>query len=73
MPQSDTGDSGPFDATCLCALLGRADLSVEAAATVLEVNEADIRAYIAALKPVPRYVILALERIVDMRGMVTRG
>jgi hypothetical protein len=27
-------------------------------------------AYLASQKPVPRYVILALERIVDMRGMV---
>jgi len=48
-------------------LLGKADLTEEAAAAVLEVDEADIRAYVAAEKPVPRYVILALERIVDMR------
>ena len=51
-------------------LLGKADLSEEAAATVLDVDEADVRAYVAAEKPVPRYLILALERIVGMRGMV---
>jgi plasmid maintenance system antidote protein VapI len=53
----------------LRVLLGKADLSEQAAATVLELDEAEIRAYIAAERPVPRYVILALERIVDMRGM----
>jgi hypothetical protein len=56
------------DAARLRALLGKADLSEQAAATVLEVDEADIGAYVAAHKPVPRYVILALERIADMRG-----
>jgi len=30
-------------------------------------SEADMRAYVAAAKPVPRYVVLALERIVDLR------
>ena len=48
-------------------LLSQADLTEAAAATVLELDEANIRAYIAAKEPVPRYVILALERIVDMR------
>ena len=48
-------------------LLSQADLTEAAAATVLELDEANMRAYVAAKKPVPRYVILALERIVDMR------
>jgi len=56
-----------LDARGLRVLLGKADLTEEAAATVLELNEADIRAYVAAEKRVPRYVILALERIVDLR------
>lgn len=67
MSQSNPSPSGPRDAGGLRVLLGKADLTEEAAATVLEVDEADIRAYVAAEKPVPRYVILALERIVDMR------
>jgi hypothetical protein len=69
MSQTDTSSPGLPDAVRLRALLGKADLSEEAAATVLEVNEGHMRAYVAAKKPVPRYVILALERIVDMRGM----
>ena len=48
-------------------LLSQADLTEAAAATVLELDEANMHAYVAAKKPVPRYVILALERIVDMR------
>ena len=67
MSRPDATTSG---AIRLCVLLGRADLSEEAAATVLEVDEADIHAYVAGDRTVPRYVILALERIVDMRGMV---
>jgi plasmid maintenance system antidote protein VapI len=65
--QSNPRSPGPRDSRGLRVLLGKADLTEEAAATVLEVDEADIRAYVAAEKPVPRYVILALERIVDMR------
>jgi len=53
MLQAEEG-SGSFDATRLRALLAKSDLSEEAAATVLEVNEADIRAYVAANKAVPR-------------------
>jgi len=67
MSQSNPRSSGTRDAIGLRVLLGKADLTEEAAAAVLEVDEADIRAYVAAEKPVPRYVILALERIVDMR------
>jgi hypothetical protein len=44
------GHVGPFAAARLRALLGKADLSELAAATVLELNEADIRAYSAAEK-----------------------
>ena len=70
MSQSETSSSARLNATRLRALLGKADLSEKAAATVLDVDEADIRAYVSAEKPVPRHVILALERILDMRGMV---
>jgi len=69
MPQPDASSLGPPDAKRLRVLLGKADLSEEAAATVLDVDAADMRAYVAAKRSVPRYVILALERIVDMRGM----
>jgi hypothetical protein len=65
----DASFSDPPHARRLRMLLGKADLSEEAAATVLDMDEADIRAYVASEKPVPRYVILALERIVGMRGM----
>jgi len=54
MFQSDAMSSGPLDATRFRGLLGKADLTEEAAATVLEVHEADIRAYVAAKKPVRR-------------------
>jgi hypothetical protein len=36
-----------------------------------EIDEADVRAYCTGEKPVARVVILALERVVDMRGMAT--
>jgi len=69
MSQPDASRSGAPGATRLRVLLGKADLSEEAAATVLDVEAADMHAYVAAQKSVPRYVILALERVVDMRGM----
>jgi hypothetical protein len=69
MFEADASSPAPLDAMRLRVLLGRADLSEEAAATVLEVDQADMRAYVEGKKPAPRYVILALERIVDMRGM----
>jgi len=67
MSQSNASTSSVLDARGLRVLLGKADLTEEAAATVLDLNEADIRAYVAAEMRVPRYVILALERIVDLR------
>jgi len=67
MSQPDTGSSSPPNAKRLRALLGQAVLTEEAAAIVLDVDEEDIPAYVAAKKSVPRYVILAPERIVDIR------
>ena len=67
MSKSNASTPDARGGKCLRVLLGKADLTEEAAAIVLELSEADIRAYVAAEKPVPRYVILALERIVDLR------
>ena len=67
MSQFDPSGSGAAAATQLRRLLGKADLTAEAAATVLDLDAANVRAYVAAEKPVPRYLILALERIVAMR------
>ena len=67
MSDSNIAFGGPLDARGLRGLLGKADLTERAAATVLELNEADMRAYLAAERPVPRYVVLALERSVDLR------
>ena len=54
MSQSNASTSSVLDARGLRVLLGKADLTEEAAATVLELNEADIRAYVAAEMRVPR-------------------
>jgi len=62
-----------MNAERLRILLGNADLSLQTAADVLEVDESDLRAYEAGEKPIPRYVLLALERIVDMRRRGERG
>jgi hypothetical protein len=67
MSRPDTGSSSPPNAKRLRVLLGQADITEEAAAIVLDVDEADIRAYVAGKQSVPRYVILAVERIVNMR------
>lgn len=67
MSSSEQKSSGATNAARLRALLGKADLSEEAAATVLEIDESEIRAYCSGDKPVPRIVILALQRVVDMR------
>ena len=67
MPPADKGPSRTTDAAHLRALLGKADLSKQAAATVLEIDEADMRAYSAGEKIVPRIVILRLERVMELR------
>jgi hypothetical protein len=48
-----------------CAIVGRADLGEQAAPGALAIEEADVRAYCTAEKPVARVVILALERVVE--------
>ncbi len=59
--------SSAIDAARLRTLLCRSDLTEEAAATVLEIDKADLRAYSGGEKPVPRIVILASERVADLR------
>lgn len=48
-------------------LLDAAGLSQRAAAAELEINERTMRRYCSAGAPVPRVVVLALERLRDMR------
>jgi hypothetical protein len=47
-------------------LLKRARLGQAEAARVLEISDRDMRRYASGEKPVPRVVILALERLVDL-------
>jgi hypothetical protein len=50
-------------------LLKRAHLGRSEAAEVLEVSDRDMQRYASGEKPVPRVVILALERLVDLEGL----
>ena len=65
-------DASLTNAIRVRSLLSRADLSEQAAAVVLELNETEMRAYCAGERPVPRVVILALERLADVREMAPR-
>jgi hypothetical protein len=58
MSQREAISSSPPDAVRLRALLSKADLSEGAAAIVLDLDEADIRAHVAPEKPLLRVVIL---------------
>jgi plasmid maintenance system antidote protein VapI len=60
--------ANPRDAWRVRELLDQADLTEEAAARALEISEPTLRSYRDGKQPVPRNVILALERLVDMRG-----
>jgi len=55
-----------FDSACIEDLLKRAHLGQAEAAEVLEISNRDMRRYAAGEKPVPRVVILALERLVEL-------
>lgn len=55
-----------FDSDHVSELLKRAHLGQSEAAEVLEISDRDMRRYACGEKPVPRVVILALERLVDL-------
>jgi len=64
----DGDDSVPADAARLRALLVRAGFGQHTAARELEIAEHDMTCYCAGHEPVPRVVMLAVERLVDRRG-----
>ena len=64
--------SQPSDANKVRELIDRAGLSQRAAARELDINERAMRGYCAGDK-VPRVVILALERLVDLQRKVSKG
>jgi hypothetical protein len=61
MPVSD---SARINELLKCAHLGQSE-----AARVLEISDRDMRRYACGEKPVPRVVILALERLVDLERL----
>lgn len=61
--------SKPTDAARVRELLAKIGLGQRAAARELDINERTMRDYCAG-KKVPRVVILALERLVDMQRRV---
>jgi transposase len=66
-----TSASEPSSATLVRELLRRAGLSPEAAARELEIDEKTLRAY-CVNKVAPRYVVLALMRLADLRETAER-
>jgi len=60
--------ANPMDAWRVRELLGETDLTEEAAARALDISEAVLRRYRDGQEPVPRGVILALERLAGMRS-----
>jgi hypothetical protein len=68
--QSDPSDyATPSDATRVRGLLAQIGLGQRGAARALEINERTMRGYCAGDK-VPRVVMLALERLVDLHRQV---
>jgi DNA-binding transcriptional regulator YiaG len=63
--------SEPTEADQVRALLTLAGLSQRAGARELEINERTMRAYCAGDK-VPRAIILALERLVDLQRQIAK-
>jgi DNA-binding transcriptional regulator YiaG len=61
--------SKPTDASRVRELLAKMELGQRAAARELDINERTMRDYCAG-KKVPRVVILALERLVDLQRRV---
>lgn len=62
--------ANPTDATKVRNLLAQIGLGQRAAAHKLDINERTMRGYCAGDR-VPRVVMLALERLVDLRNQVT--
>src|SRR6516225_6325130 len=65
---SEEGGSSPADNARVRELLRAAGLSPRAAARELEIDELALRGYCTG-KAVPRYMMLAIERLVDLRRM----
>ena len=65
---SDADDFVLADAARLRALLVRAGFGQHTAARELDIAEHDMTCYCAGHEPVPRVVMLAVERLVDRRG-----
>jgi hypothetical protein len=59
--------ANPLDAWRVRDLLGQTDLTEEAAARALDISKAILRRYRDGQEPVPRGVILALERLARTR------
>ena len=59
----------PDDSTRVRWLLMRTGLTTPAAAAEIGVDEGTLEAYLAGA-PVPRTVVLALERVVDLARMI---
>jgi hypothetical protein len=70
MPPKEADYSAPSEADQVRELIARAGLSQRAAARELEIGEREMRGYCAGDK-VPRVVILALERLVDLQRRVS--
>lgn len=65
--------SQPSDAQRLRQLLSQLSLSQRGAAAELGANPRDMRYWCSGERPVPRMVVLALERLVDLQRMVQNG
>lgn len=66
---ADVDYSAPSDADKVRQLIERCGLTQRSAARELEINERTMRGYCAGDK-VPRIVMLAMERLVDMQRRV---
>jgi len=68
--QSDEPDySNPTDATRVREMLKKLGLSQAEGARALEISERSMRYYCAG-EPVPKVIMLAMERLVDLRRRV---
>ena len=67
----ERGYAAPNDATRVRDLLAQMGMGQRAAARELEIGDRDMRGYCAGAK-VPRVVILALERLVDLQRQIAR-
>ena len=64
--------ANPRDVWRIRELLDQAGLTEQTAARELAIDEETVQRYAAGKEPVPRVVILALERLVDMRKTVLK-